>query len=113
MGSAFAVKLQELERRLLDRPGTLDPAVRRVIGTGGDPPAPLASYVEKVRLHAYKVTDQDIADLRAAGYSEDQIFELTVATAYGAARLRLDRGRAAADGGASEPAAGTAEGSAS
>ena len=113
MNSRFAAKLQELERRLLDRPGTLDPAVRRVIGTGGDPPAPLEGYVEKVRLHAYKVTDQDIADLRAAGYSDDQIFELTVATAYGAARLRLNRGMAAAGGSGSEPAAGTVEGSAS
>lgn len=111
MNPKFAAKLQELERRLLDRPGTLDPALRRVLGTGGDPPAPLASYVEKVRLHAYKVTDQDIADLRAAGYSEDQIFELTVATAYGAARLRLDRGMAAA--GDSGTAAEAGEGGAS
>ena len=62
----------------------LYPAVRRC-------PDAVAGYVDKVRRHAYQVTDRDIEQLREAGYSEDQIFELTVAAAYGAARLRLDR----------------------
>ena len=41
------------------------------------------------------MTDGDVDGLRAAGYSEDEIFELTVAAAYGAARKRLDAGLAA------------------
>lgn len=57
-----------------------------------DVPAALASYVEKVAQHAYKVTDADIEALKRAGYSEDAIFEVTAAAALGAAIMRLERG---------------------
>ena len=46
----------------------------------------------KLTEHAYKVTDEDIAALKRAGYSEDQVFEITAATAVGAALLRLETG---------------------
>jgi alkylhydroperoxidase family enzyme len=92
MDPKFQTKLQDLERRLLRQPGTLDPEVRKAVATGGDVPDAAAAYVDKVRRHAYKVTDRDIEQLREAGYSEDQIFELTLAAAYGAARARLDTG---------------------
>ena len=65
-------------------------------------PAPLASYLEKVSLHAYKVTDADVAALAPAGYSEDAAFEVTVAAAVGAALYRLECGMAALRG--EEPA---------
>jgi alkylhydroperoxidase family enzyme len=57
-------------------------------------PAPpeFATYLEKVRLHAYKVTDRDIEELKAAGFSEDEIFEQTVAAAAAAGLERLDAG---------------------
>ena len=57
-------------------------------------PAPpeFASYIEKVRLHAYKVTDADVQALKDAGYSDDEIFEQTVAAAVGAGLARLDAG---------------------
>src|SRR5262245_59541920 len=55
-------------------------------------PAPIhplvAAYVDKVSRHAYLVTDEDVAALKAAGYSEDAIFEITVAAAVAAG---LDR----------------------
>jgi alkylhydroperoxidase family enzyme len=88
----FATKLAELDRRLLERPATLDAAVRKAAASGSGLPEALAGYVDTVRKHAYEVTDADIEALGAAGYSEDQIFELTVAAAYGAARARLDAG---------------------
>jgi len=91
----YAAKLTDLDRRLLERPGNLAPDVRRAAASGQDVPADLSLYVEKVRRHAYRVTDEDVAGLRAHGYTEDQIFELTVAAAYGAARQRLDAGLAA------------------
>lgn len=47
------------------------------------------AYLEKVRAHAYKITDEDIAALRAQGLSEDAIFELTIAAAVGVAQRRL------------------------
>ena len=61
-----------------------------------DRPAPpeLARYLEKVRLHAYKVTDRDIDDLKAAGFTEDEIFEHTVSAAVRAGLERLDAGLA-------------------
>ena len=42
-------------------------------------PAALAAYVERVARHAWKITDEDVAGLRAAGYGEDTIYEVTVA----------------------------------
>ena len=50
----------------------------------------LGSYVKKVAEHAYLVTDDDIAELHRADYSDDQIFEATVSAAVGAGVLRLE-----------------------
>jgi len=55
-------------------------------------PPELASYLEKVRLHAYKVTDGDVQALKDAGFSEDQIFEHTVSVAVAAGLERLEAG---------------------
>jgi alkylhydroperoxidase family enzyme len=61
-------------------------------------PAGLAAYVDTVARHAYKVTDEQVAALRAAGYSEDALFEITVSAALGAGLARLERGLAALEG---------------
>jgi alkylhydroperoxidase family enzyme len=53
-------------------------------------PADLAPYLEKVRLHAYKVTDRDVDELKAVGYTEDEIFEHTVSAATAAGLERLE-----------------------
>ena len=53
-------------------------------------PPDFASYVEKVRLHAYEVTDEEVEALKEAGYSEDEIFEHTVSAAVAAGLERLD-----------------------
>ena len=58
----------------------------------------LSRYVDKVALHAYKVTDGDVEALREAGYSEDAIFEITLSAALGAGLARLERGLAALKG---------------
>jgi hypothetical protein len=55
-------------------------------------PLDLAAYVEKVRARAYTVTDAEVDALKAAGHSEDEIFEQTVSAAVGAGLLRLDAG---------------------
>jgi alkylhydroperoxidase family enzyme len=55
-------------------------------------PAALNGYLEKVRLHAYKVTDREVDELKAAGFSEDEIFEHTVSAAVAAGLERLDAG---------------------
>jgi len=73
-------------------------------GTGGEDIAPdLARYVDKVALHAYKVTDEDLAALKRAGNSDDVLFEVTVSAALGAAVGRLERGLSALRWEASPP----------
>jgi alkylhydroperoxidase family enzyme len=86
---------ERLREAVLHRPGALDPAVRRAIAENRDVPQALAPYVTKVHRHAYKVTDEDVASLRAAGTSEDEIFEATVAAAVGAGTTRLEAALAA------------------
>lgn len=55
------------------------------------PPA-FASYLDKVRTAAYRVTDRDVEELKAAGFSEEEIFEQTVSAAVAAGLERLDAG---------------------
>jgi alkylhydroperoxidase family enzyme len=99
--------IERVFRAVLGTPGATDESLRRAVESraaalGGRstlasdatlPPA-LASYIDKVGRHAYKVTDADIDALKAAGFSEDAIFELTVSAALGAAAGRLERGLA-------------------
>jgi alkylhydroperoxidase family enzyme len=67
----------------------LDTLRANVAATAPPPPA-MAAYLEKVRAHAYKVTDSDVEELRDAGLSEDEIFEQTVAAATSEGLRRLD-----------------------
>ena len=55
-------------------------------------PEQMRAYLEKVRLHAYEVTDRDVQELKDAGFSEDEIFERTVSAAVAAGLERLDAG---------------------
>nr|WP_325502225.1 hypothetical protein [Mycobacterium sp.] len=41
--------------------------------------------IEKVACHAYRVTDDDVAAVRTASLSEDQLFEIVVCAATGQA----------------------------
>ena len=56
-------------------------------------PTALAPYVEKVRERAYTVTDEDVTALKAAGLSEDEIFEATVSVAITEGLRRLEAAR--------------------
>ncbi|HEY4176034.1 MAG TPA: hypothetical protein VGM90_04355 [Kofleriaceae bacterium] len=55
------------------------------------------ALVDKVTRNAWKVTDEDIAGAKAAGLSEDQVFELTVCAAMGQSTRQLDAAMAALD----------------
>lgn len=99
-----------LEESILTAPGDTGTALRQAVEArsaelGGRPgpaageiPEALRAYVDKVARHAYKVTDRDIEELKAAGYSEDAIFEITLSAALGAGMSRLERGLAALRG---------------
>lgn len=49
------------------------------------------AYLAKVRDRAYTVVDADVDALKDAGFSEDEIFEQTVAVALSEGLRRLDR----------------------
>jgi alkylhydroperoxidase family enzyme len=65
--------------------------LRNVVATTAPAPAEMAAYLEKVRDRAYAVVDRDIEALKEAGFSEDAIFEQTVAVAITEGLRRLDR----------------------
>ncbi len=67
-------------------------------------PADLTPYLTKIALHAYRITDADIEHLKACGYSEDAIFEITLCAAMGAGLARLERGMTALKGAGNAPA---------
>jgi alkylhydroperoxidase family enzyme len=66
--------------------------LRRAAKPELDAPEQMHAYLDKVRLHAYKVTDRDVEELKGAGFSEDEIFEHTVSAAVAAGLERLDAG---------------------
>lgn len=74
-------------RAAIDGPGRTDPALRQQVASG-QPPTELASLVRKIRDCAHTVTDRDVEALRAR-YSDDELYELIVAAAIGAAEDRL------------------------
>jgi hypothetical protein len=99
-----------LEARLRGGPGELTPEARAAAIDAGPLPDPLAQrYVETVGQHAYQLTDQRLEELAQAGWTEGQVFELTVAAAFGAAKRRLETGLAAL-GEAAGPGQPTGEG---
>ena len=78
---------------LLGGAASTDPALREAVAAGA-PPDELRTLVGKIRTRAYTVTDEDVDALRRR-YSEDQLFEIVVSAAFGAARDRLAAARRA------------------
>ena len=64
--------------------------LRRVASGAASQPPAMQPYLEKVRTGAFAVTDEDVAALKRAGVSEDEIFEATVAVAIREGLRRLD-----------------------
>jgi len=85
-------KLDALEAAILQGPGALPPDARQGAARGDGTLEPFEDYVDTIHRHAYRVTDRMVAGLEEAGASEDEVFEISVAAAYGAARRRLDAG---------------------
>jgi alkylhydroperoxidase family enzyme len=65
--------------------------LRAVVAAAATSSGPeLTSYLALVRQRAYAVTDADVDALKAAGLSEDEIFEQTVVAAIDEGLRRLD-----------------------
>ena len=86
--------VERVRRAVVEEPGELPAAAREALVAGEPAPPPFEAYAEKVRRHAYRVTDGEVAELVAVT-SEDAIFEATVAAAFGAGLARLEAGLAA------------------
>ena len=95
MEDRFGIFREATAAALLRSPAATPPELRQSVAQG-EPPPELLSLVEKIRRHAYKVTDADLDALRAR-YTEDQLFEIVVAAAFGAAQARVAAGRRALD----------------
>jgi len=76
--------------RVLEGNAKALPSERRAAFNNTGLPQPLATLVDKVAWHAYRVTDDDIAAARDSGLSEDQIFEIVICAAIGAATRQHD-----------------------
>jgi hypothetical protein len=76
---------RELVERVLESDGQATPELRRAAFENADLSGPIRTLVEKVADRAYQITDEDVAAVRAAGLSEDQIFEIVICAAVGQA----------------------------
>jgi AhpD family alkylhydroperoxidase len=80
--------LAELRRAVLQAPASTPPELRRAAAAGDA----WGSYAATVRTASHRITDEDIARLKQ-DHTEDEIFEVTVAAAVGAALDHHDTGR--------------------
>ncbi len=96
------IEVEQGRARLLSAPGVTEPVLRRAVegyaaGLWGasrgaaEVPSELHRYLEKLGKHAYKIIDEDVERLRAAGYGDEALYELTFAGAFGAAVAGLER----------------------
>lgn len=82
---------QALEESVLRGDAYTAAALRQAAAARAELPPHLTALVEKIHRQAYRVTDEDLASLRAR-HSEDELFEIIVAAALGAASARLQAG---------------------
>jgi hypothetical protein len=84
-----------LRDRILNGEGRASPEQRaRAFGNAGLS-GPLDELISKVATRPTQVTDADFAAARAAGFSEDELFELVICAAVGQSARLYDAGLAA------------------
>ncbi|MGH9585839.1 MAG: hypothetical protein ACRD3F_02725 [Acidobacteriaceae bacterium] len=93
--------------RILEGDGKSLPSDRRAAFNNSGVAEPLGTLVDKVARRPYGVTEEDIAVVQESVLSEDQLFEIVVCAAIGAATRLHDAALAAleiATGGAEKHA---------
>jgi hypothetical protein len=87
-----------LEERILNGEGRASPGQRaRAFRNDGLSP-PVDELLGKVATRPAQVTDADFTVARAAGFSEDEVFELVICAAVGQSARLYDAGLAALAG---------------
>ena len=89
-----------LVKRILEGAGKVTSSDRRAAFNNRDLSGSVGVLVEKVALHADRISDQDINAARESGLSEEQIFEIVVCAAVGQANRQYETALAALDGAA-------------
>jgi hypothetical protein len=74
-----------LVARVRDGAGTAPRELRRAAFEDAGLGEPMRTLIDRVAYHAERVTDENVAAARAAGLTEDQIFEIVVCAAIGQA----------------------------
>jgi len=87
-------------QNMLETDGVTDPALRAAVaarvthlwdaGPDVELPDALELYVRKLALYANRIVDEDADALRAAGYDDDAIWEITMIGSFAAANVGLD-----------------------
>ena len=85
-----AKKMERLRNAVLSGPGSLPPHVRQAISEGDRLSGALEVFAQKIAASASTLTDDDIAELHRAHYTDDQIFEAIVSASVGAGLFRLE-----------------------
>jgi hypothetical protein len=90
-------QLQKAIDAILTQPAETEQHVRRAVlettRTGaGQVPEVFRKLVDKIAERPWTVSDEDFVELLAAGYSEGQLYEVTLAAALGAGLRRFDAG---------------------
>jgi len=92
-GFLLADSPDDLRESVFEQPARTSPELRRAAGTGEGLEEPWRDYATSVRDASHRITDDDVLRLLAAGCTGDEIFEVTVAAAVGAALRSFDAGR--------------------
>ena len=84
---------KRIRERVLERavhgPGTSASAARRAAFDNHGVDERARRLIDKVAREAWNVTDEDVAEAKAAGVSENEIFELVVCAALGQSTRQL------------------------
>ena len=76
--------------RVLEGDGRASRAARRAAFDNAGLTEPLRTLIDKVARQPTRVTNEDVAAVKASGESEDQIFELVVCAAIGQATRQYE-----------------------
>lgn len=86
---------QLLVNRILRGPSRASVDQRAQAFNNAELPEPLRGLLEKVATQSAQVTDADFATAMAAGFTDDQLFELVICAAVGQSTRQYEAGLAA------------------
>ena len=86
---------RRLVNRILQGPGQAPADQRAHAFDNVELPEPLHPLIDKVATRSAQVTDADFAGALAAGFTDDQLFELVICAAVGESTRQYEAGLAA------------------